>query len=157
MDRDFKQLSSILKTLDKSIYCNEVNCFGKYTCEYYDEITPDYTLTIGHTNFTISGRDLFEHPGETGGCQFALYNSGQQYILGEFFLQNFYSVYDVKNCKLGLGKIIDIHAPVKVTDPVPSAPYATPEETAFAEKIVAGSAIAIAVMCVVASACIYRR
>lgn len=112
MDRDFKQLSNILKTLDKSIYCNEVNCFGKYSCDYYDDVTPDYTLTIGHTNFTIAGRDLFEHPGDTGGCQFALYNSGQQYILGEFFLQNFYSVYDVKNCKIGLGKVIDIHAPV---------------------------------------------
>jgi hypothetical protein len=58
---------------------------------------------------------LFEHPGEKGGCQFALYNSGEQYILGEFFLQNFYSVYDVKHSKIGLGLAIDPHEPLPVS------------------------------------------
>ena len=160
MERDFKQLASLLKGLDPSIYCNDKNCYGKNNCEYYDDITPDYTLTIGKlSNFTIAGDQLFEHPGEKGGCQFALYNSGEQYILGEFFLQNFYSVYDVKHSKIGLGLAIDPHEPLPITSNPSSGSQnekADPQE-AFAQSIVAGSAILIGFMCIVGSICIYRK
>lgn len=117
MDRDFKQLSSLVKDLDDSIYCDNTNCFGKEDCSYYSDITPDYSFTIGKVNtYTLSGETLFEHPGEEGGCQFALYNSGKQYILGEFFLQDYYTVYNVMANKIGLGKIVDLHP--KLPEPV---------------------------------------
>lgn len=176
MDRDFKQLAAILKTLDNSIYCTDTNCYGRKTCDYYSDITPDYTLTLGRkSNFTLPGESLFEHPGEKGGCMFAMYNSGTQYILGEFFLKNFYSVYDVRHRKIGLGKAIDPHAPVPedpAMTPLPTSSIPEDEPTgieenipstaneadkALAEKLVAGSVIAILAMCIISTICIYRH
>lgn len=158
MDRDFQQLSVILQALDKSIFCNERNCYGSNSCDYYSFI-PDYTLTIGKTsNFTIPGGSLFEHADEKGGCMFALYAAGENYILGEFFLQHYYSVYDVIHGKIGLGKVKDLHAKNDLPDEI-SNPFgqSTPEESEFAARLVAGSAIAIGVMCLMATICIYKR
>ena len=53
-----------------------------------------------------------EHPGTDYACQFALYNSGNQYILGEYFLKDYYSVYDLRDSKIGLGKVKDLHPKV---------------------------------------------
>ena len=159
MDRDFKQLSSIIQNLDDSIYCDNINCFGKNDCSYYSDITPDYKFTIGKlNNYTLAGETLFEHPGLNGGCQLALYNSGEQYVLGEFFLQNYYSVYDVLNGKIGLGKVIDLHP--KLPDPVKSlqpdeGDYKLPE--GMSSKVFGAFAIFIGVMCICAAVCAYKR
>jgi hypothetical protein len=110
MDRDFKQIATMVQDLDGSIYCDEKNCFGKNECSYYSDIIPDYTFTLARFyNYTLSGSNLMEHPGDDYTCQFALYNSGQQYILGEYFLKDYYSVYDLRDSKIGLGKVKDLH------------------------------------------------
>ena len=106
----------------------------------------------------MAGKTLFEHPGQNGGCQFALYNSGEQYVLGEFFLQNYYSVYDVMNGKIGLGKVIDLHA--KLPDPVTSyqpdeGGYKLPES--LNSKLIGGLAIFLGLICIGAAACVCKR
>lgn len=68
--------------------------------------------------YTINGDDLLlpkfveSHLGEFQ-CEFMVYNSGDWYILGEVFLRDYYSVYNIDHSRMGLGKVIDFDAPYR--------------------------------------------
>ena len=44
-------------------------------------------------------------------CEFLIKNSGDFYVLGEPLLRDQYSVYDLDDYKMALGKVIDFDAP----------------------------------------------
>lgn len=52
----------------------------------------------------------------------AVFNAGDQYILGNPFLKNFYAIYDMDNQSVGLGAVKIIPAPVVVPEPVAEDP-----------------------------------
>ena len=45
-----------------------------------------------------------------------MYNSGEIYRMGDTLLKNYYSVYDIDNYKMALGRVIDFDAPVVPED-----------------------------------------
>merc|ERR1712190_335835 len=44
---------------------------------------------------------------KTYGCKFAIYNSKWHFVLGEYFIKNFYTIYDLENDKLGIAPLRD--------------------------------------------------
>ena len=61
--------------------------------------------------YEIAGDDLLMdheviYESEKYLCELLLYNSGDNYKMGSVFLQNYYSVYDLDNFKMALGKTV---------------------------------------------------
>ena len=111
---DFEKAS--MRLLDASpadIYCNDEHCFGKHACSKYRNKIPDLKLTLSNRiTYTIPGHKLVESRNIIVGsgkyeCELLIFNSGDHYQLGSIFLEDYYSVYDIDNFKLGLGKVVD--------------------------------------------------
>jgi len=41
-------------------------------------------------------------------CRLVLFNSGYHFVFGEYFLKNYYSIYDMNHFKLGLAPVKDV-------------------------------------------------
>ena len=61
-------------------------------------------------------------------CELLLFNSGDHYQLGSVFLEDYYSVYDIDNFKIALGKVVDFE-PVAQDDEAFDTGSATHETT----------------------------
>lgn len=59
--------------------------------------------------YTVAGPELmdFTAGNNTYTCRFALYNSGYHFVLGEYFLRNYYAIYDIQHLKMGLAPVKD--------------------------------------------------
>lgn len=75
---------------------------------------PELHFTLSNrVNATLPGDELLS--AKTGSsdfkCDILLSNSGDFYLMGEPFLRYYYSVYDMDNNKIALGRVIDFDAP----------------------------------------------
>lgn len=74
-------------------------------------------------HYTVDGKDLLnsksiiDHTGEYL-CEILLYNSGEYYRMGAILLKDYYSVYDVDNFKMGLGRVVDFDYVEPVDGPI---------------------------------------
>ena len=100
------------------IYCDENRCLGRNECASYKGKLPEMSFQLSNRGtYTVPGDDLLservivDHTGEYL-CEILLFNSGDYYLLGAPLLKNFYSVYDIDNYKMGLGRVIDFDAPI---------------------------------------------
>ena len=110
---DFTAASNILEAAHPNgIVCDGKKCLMKESCENYKGKMPDLKLTVSNRiTYTIEGDDLLKEikaGADKTFCQILLYNSGDTYRLGSSFLKNYYSVYDLDNFKMGLGKVKDL-------------------------------------------------
>jgi len=80
------------------------NMLGQYTmdCEKVSSI-PDLVYTINGKAFTVPGKDLVIQSGTT--CLFAMMGmdipSGPQWILGDVFMRNYYTIFDYGGQRVG--------------------------------------------------------
>ena len=110
-------------TLDPaSIHCDEEKCIGQKPCDSYKGLIPDLNLTISD-RFTVEvkGDDLLTPIADDTHCEFLLQNSGSFYRMGSIALKDYYTIYDVDNFKIGIGKVFDPNAAVPNDLPDPNA------------------------------------
>lgn len=90
--------------------CDSHYCYGTKSANYYSKIIPDFSLKIsGKKAYTLPGYTLMDETARnsTYGCKFAIYNSKWHFVLGEYFIKNFYTIYDLENDKLGIAPLKD--------------------------------------------------
>ena len=85
---------------------------------------PNFRLSVSNTaHYTVDGKDLLnsksiiDHTGEYL-CEILLYNSGEFYRMGAILLKDYYSVYDVDNFRMGLGRVVDFDYVEPVDGPI---------------------------------------
>ena len=116
------------------IYCGDDYCYGKNACSNYASKIPALELTLsGRIQYTVPGHKLVQERNIVVGngkynCEFLLFNSGDHYTLGSIFLEDYYSIYDIDNYKIGLGKVVDFE-PVDQIDEAYDSGSATHETT----------------------------
>ena len=132
---DFEKASMVLLDADPAgIYCNDNHCFGKHACSRYANKIPDLKFTLSNRiTYTIPGHKLVESRKIIVGtgkyeCELLVFNSGDHYQLGSVFLEDYYSVYDIDNFKIGIGKVVDFE-PVAQIDEAFDTGSATHETT----------------------------
>lgn len=115
------------------IYCGKDHCFGKNACSNYESKIPALELTLsGRIRYTIPGHKLVKErnivvDNSKYHCELLLFNSGDHYLLGSIFLEDYYSIYDIDNFKIGLGKVVDFE-PVDQNDEAYDSGSATHEK-----------------------------
>ena len=124
-----------------NFHCDMSRCRGVNYCDAYNMTDVNLTLTLGpDVNVTINEKDLLMdlHNDDEYNCQFTLFNSGKRMILGNVFLKNYYTIYDIQDYKIGLGpvKLAVIPEPIdprseEVPDDVvvPDTPEDIPEDS----------------------------
>ena len=132
---DFDKATLQLLDIDpKEIYCDDTYCFGKQKCSNYADKIPDLKLTLSsRITYTIPGHKLVQERNialDEGQylCELLIFNSGDHYRLGSIFLEDYFSVYDIDNFKVGLGKVVDFE-PVEPQDESFDSGSATHETT----------------------------
>ena len=96
-----------------SFACSDTSCTSVKPChklmgEFFE--IPDLTFTLGdHEHYSIP-KELLLTPGDNDSCQFEIFNSWDRIVLGDTFLQEQYSVYDMEFGKIGLGPLIGSYA-----------------------------------------------
>lgn len=64
----------------------------------------DFNMTLGSdVNIVIPGSKLLID--KENGCQFGLFNSGNRYILGNIFLKEYYTAYDIEMSRVGVARV----------------------------------------------------
>lgn len=119
-DETFELLQNHLTAMDSSIVCDQTNCYGTKPVREYT--LPDYQIKLSNKKtFTIPGEQLMDPAGSnsTYTCQFAIFNSGYHFVLGEYFLRDHYAIFDLSHYRLGL-------AVSKNFAPLPPTPVITP-------------------------------
>ena len=98
----------------------------KNECSTYHGKIPDMTLTISNRQtYTVAGNDLLlskpfiDKSGEYL-CELLIYNSNDVYVTGAVLLKNYYTVFDIDNYKMALGKVFDFDAPPPSNEPDPA-------------------------------------
>lgn len=118
---DFEKASSKLMDTDESIECDMDGCQGKNECDTYKGKIPELVFTISNrVNATLHGDELLSSqtdPNSDFKCQLLLTNSGDYYLMGAPFLRYYYSVYDMENNKIALGRVVDFNALPESDDP----------------------------------------
>mmetsp|Transcript_32892 Transcript_32892/g.40665 ORF Transcript_32892/g.40665 Transcript_32892/m.40665 type:complete len:285 (+) Transcript_32892:804-1658(+) len=114
---DFEKASRLILNVDPTeIYCDDTYCFGKNACNNYADLLPDLKFTLSsRVTYTVPGHKLVQDRDIVIGagryqCEMLLFNSDDHYRLGSIFLEDYYSVYDIDNFKVGLGKVVDFEA-----------------------------------------------
>ena len=105
--KHFKTVSDILTEIDPTIFCDDDNCLAMNSCADYVGRIPDFEFTIsGKKNYTIPGDNfLLDIPIDGYKCMIAFFNSkDNKYHLGDVFLRDYYTVYDLDNYQIGFGK-----------------------------------------------------
>ena len=157
---DFIAATDDLMLLDPaSIHCDDEKCIGQKPCDSYKGLIPDLNLTISDS-FTVSvkGDDLLIPIADDARCQILLQNSGDFYRMGSVALKDYYSIYDVDNFKIGIGKVFDPNAPVPNDLPDPNAAKEDSEpfiELNLQNSLIAGGALLAIVL--VTCYVIYKR
>ena len=97
----------------------------KNECSSYHGKIPDITLTISNRQtYKVTGNDLLlskpfiDKSGEYL-CELLIYNSNDVFVIGAVLLKNYYSVFDMDNYKMALGKVVDFDAPPPKEEPDP--------------------------------------
>ena len=107
----------------QGIHCTDHKCMLKNECSTYHGKIPDISLTISNRQtYTVAGNDLLlskpfiDKSGEYL-CELLIYNSNDVYVTGAVLLKNYYSVFDMDNYKMALGKVFDFDAPPPSNEP----------------------------------------
>lgn len=99
------------------IVCDKQRCLGKKECSTYKNKIPKLALELSNrVTYTVPGQKLVLDnevvlESVKYQCEFLLFNSGDHYRLGSVFLEDYYSVYDVDNFKIALGKVAELEKP----------------------------------------------
>jgi len=88
----------------------------------------------------MPGKTLMDPAGRnsTYTCKFALFNAKWHFVLGEYFIRNHYTIYDLENMRIGIAPLknfayhknvkheeaakVDIAPPIKIVVPVVPVP-----------------------------------
>lgn len=99
---EYLQITGLLLT--NFFDCDSGSCLSKVPCIEYGR-SLDLTFTISdYFNVTIPTTDLLQAVFDNEyQCRFYAFNSGNRYILGNPFLKNYYSVFDIDSSVIGLG------------------------------------------------------
>ena len=116
---DFLKAVDYLTQADpENIHCDHHRCMVRKKCEEYAGKIPRLTLELSNRiTYRIPGDKLLkEHNVEVPDhgkfqCEIQLTNSGDHYRMGALFLEDYYSIYDLDNFKVGLGRTVNFEPP----------------------------------------------
>lgn len=116
---DFSKVSDLLTESDpNNVYCDNDRCLIKKKCADYMGKLPQLTMTLSNRiTYRIPGDKLLRnHTVEVEDqgkflCEVQLQNSGDHYRMGTLFLEDYYSIYDIDNFKMGLGRTVNFEPP----------------------------------------------
>ena len=119
---ELNKVKKVFKHHHEKWWCDDGYCMNEETCDevMYESLVPDYTFTLqDRLNYTIRARDLVQdieppimHHKKEYKCRLMVYwyNNGyfnDAWLIGDTFLKDYYSIYDVDRRQVGLGKLVD--------------------------------------------------
>ena len=120
------------------------------SCSDYKGIVEDFKFTISKKKtYYISGEQLtMDIPIDGYRCLFGFYNSGDSmYHLGDVFLRDFYTVYDLDNYRIGFGKAREFEA-LGAVEPEDNEKHGVSKELVANLMLLFGLVIVIALVAV---------
>lgn len=94
---------------------------------------PDFSFKLDNRiTYKVNGdemliqKSMIEYSGEYK-CEILFKSSGDFYIMGDTFLRNYYSVYDLEGYRMALGKVFEFDAPLLIPDIVDPSPTTSEE------------------------------
>lgn len=123
---DFKVVADEIQKADLSqtIECSDSDCIGSQACAEYEKTLPKLKFTISNKfEYEVGPEKLLEDfldekdDDTVKKCQINLYNSGEIYRLGDTFLKDYYTVFDIDKYKMGLGRLKHKEIPVPAVSP----------------------------------------
>lgn len=117
---DFSKIAEEWKKTNSLISCDSGQCSAKGFCKYYQSalnsikirFLTNYWYIIPPSEYLIDGSEL----GQDGICVFGVNgnsNLTDDYIFGQLFLRNFYTVLDYQYAKIGFGSSINSSASIE--------------------------------------------
>jgi len=140
-DETWAMVSHHLQQIDSSIKCDSRHCYGTKSVKHYKTTVPDFSIKVASkVVYTMPGKTLMDPAGRnsTYTCKFALFNAKWHFVLGEYFIRNHYTIYDLENMRIGIAPLknfayhknvkheeaakVDIAPPIKIVVPVVPVP-----------------------------------